>query len=455
MTSLTELLASARNQGDRDLLDRLLCFPSSWPDPSSDTHALALAIAPDGPPASAPGETVTATVAQGRERASLWQLRYSSSEPGVPLVEQAEQAFRNGHSALLRCCPHLLGRHGVPGPPLAVTIHRTGTGLARSIDGSSVGLAAALSSASIGFGVPLRADTSALARIGVDGGVLPLGRDEELLAKLALLRDWAPAIGMLLVAEPDVLLVDRATASWERPVEVIPVASLNEALSHVLPPEVLEEEPGRPRTAWLPEQTRRDVGRWRRETSFEARHRLWVDHIAPAFAPQFESLPLFDPDARPRPDLRAQVSVLGLVWQPAALLARWINPRRLLLIGTKQSFDYVDGDDPVDLIARFSRVDRRLIQPLPVDAHDETKIYEAVRDFVEELGLRPDQVALDPTGGKKSMSAAAALAGFSFGMPLLYVDSLEYSPQRRAPVPGTEYPRRLRDPRPPDRSDGR
>uniref|UniRef100_A0A7C5AN55 Uncharacterized protein n=1 Tax=Desulfobacca acetoxidans TaxID=60893 RepID=A0A7C5AN55_9BACT len=44
------------------------------------------------------------------------------------------------------------------------------------------------------------------------------------------------------------------------------------------------------------------------------------------------------------------------------------------------------------------------------------------------------------------MSASAALAGYLTGAWLVYVDYQEYCPQRRIPLPGSEYPRLLHNP---------
>ncbi len=73
-------------------------------------------------------------------------------------------------------------------------------------------------------------------------------------------------------------------------------------------------------------------------------------------------------------------------------------------------------------------------------------IYREVRRFVDRHRLGPREVAIDPTGGKKSMSAAASLAGFLINAWIVYVDYREYLPKSRIPLAGTEYPRLLSNP---------
>ena len=110
--------------------------------------------------------------------------------------------------------------------------------------------------------------------------------------------------------------------------------------------------------------------------------------------------------------------------------------------------DRGDGVEPLRLapherIARFADVPKELIDPLEVTRQTEHRVYELVADFLHKNQLRPEQVVIDPTGGKKTMSGALTLAGHALGIPLIYVDCVDYSFQGRVPTPGTEFPRRL------------
>ncbi|MHB8462778.1 MAG: hypothetical protein ACYDA1_09035 [Vulcanimicrobiaceae bacterium] len=81
-----------------------------------------------------------------------------------------------------------------------------------------------------------------------------------------------------------------------------------------------------------------------------------------------------------------------------------------------------------------------------VDEPVENQVYCAVRDFLRDSNLQGNECWLDPTGGKKTMSAAAALAAFVVGARLVYVDYREYIDAGRVPLAGTEYPRLLQNP---------
>jgi CRISPR-associated protein (TIGR02710 family) len=173
---------------------------------------------------------------------------------------------------------------------------------------------------------------------------------------------------------------------------------------------------------------------------------LYAAEFAPAFAPLFAGLPLHGaPPGFERP--RALVSVLGFSWQPVALMAAWARPEQMLVIGTKESLTLkVAGEGVLTLIGRLSGIERDRVQAIEAGDPGEADIYRAVRDFLRSAGVAARQVFIDPTGGKKSMSSSAALAGFLVGAPLVYVDYSEYHGPNRIPVAGTEYPRLLANP---------
>ena len=173
---------------------------------------------------------------------------------------------------------------------------------------------------------------------------------------------------------------------------------------------------------------------------------LYATEFAEPFAALFRALPLHGaPENFLRP--RALVSVLGFSWQPVALMAAWARPGQMLVLGTKESLSKRVGEEAViSLIARIAGIERDVIHPVEVGDPSETEIYRAVRDFLQRVDIPPRQIFVDPTGGKKSMSASTALAAFLAGAPLVYVDYGRYDAQKRIPVAGTEYPRLLANP---------
>jgi hypothetical protein len=206
-----------------------------------------------------------------------------------------------------------------------------------------------------------------------------------------------------------------------------------------------------PSTAVLNDELKRFQAEWQEiqqksQQDRKAPDRFYAEKFAPAFIPLFQELRLhgltFDME-KPR----ALVSVLGLSWQPVALMAAWIKPSRMLILGTSESFRCSPTDEPVvELISRISGVPLSSIESHEVPDDGELEIYQEVSSFISKHHLSVHEVAIDPTGGKKSMSVSAGLVGFLTGSLIVYVDYAQYYSPRRIPLAGTEYPRLLRNP---------
>ena len=103
--------------------------------------------------------------------------------------------------------------------------------------------------------------------------------------------------------------------------------------------------------------------------------------------------------------------------------------------------------------AGIDRISQHLVggeHPLPPSrfqfvrcvATDPYDIYKRVRTFLEEMHLmhhdgKPLDAIVDITGGKKVMSAAAALLAWRLNVPLCYIDT-EFDEATRRPTPGSE-----------------
>lgn len=173
---------------------------------------------------------------------------------------------------------------------------------------------------------------------------------------------------------------------------------------------------------------------------------IYSQEFGPRFAPLFAQLPLHGWEGKP-PSFQALISVLGFSWQPVALMAAWLQPQFILLLGTRDSCEVSLAGEPVKkIIARIANVPESSILVRQVDDPEELGIYREIRKFVDDHKLGPHEMVIDPTGGKKSMSASAALAGYLLGAWLVYVDYQEYHPQKRIPIAGTEYPRLMHNP---------
>jgi len=201
-----------------------------------------------------------------------------------------------------------------------------------------------------------------------------------------------------------------------------------------------------PKTVSLSPELKRLQEEWRSLPNDRERERFYFDKFAPLFVPLFAELPIHGAPAElPRP--KALISVLGMSFQPVVLMAAWVRPEKMLLLATEKSARHsVDGRGVMDLLEELAGVAPESVEIRVLKAPLETSIYRNTREFMRKGAFGRRDVFLDLTGGKKTMSASAALAGFLYGLPIVYLDYTEYLPNGRTPLAGSEYPRLLENP---------
>lgn len=121
---------------------------------------------------------------------------------------------------------------------------------------------------------------------------------------------------------------------------------------------------------------------------------------------------------------------VGLSPEPLILSIRILLPERIYLLYTKVSEQYLDRIVR-DADLRISQVDKDEISDTNVP-----EIYQKVKAIYEKWG-KPERVAVDISGGKKSMVGGCALAGSLIGARLFYVDS-KFNREFGKPDPGSE-----------------
>lgn len=91
----------------------------------------------------------------------------------------------------------------------------------------------------------------------------------------------------------------------------------------------------------------------------------------------------------------------------------------------------------LDKIVRYLKLEVTDYQKNQVEATDSLSIYHEIKKVYLSWD-RPAKVYIDFTGGTKTMSAAAALAGSLIGVQLIYVGTQSYLTDFRKPEPGSE-----------------
>nr|MDQ3399169.1 TIGR02710 family CRISPR-associated protein [Deinococcota bacterium] len=137
----------------------------------------------------------------------------------------------------------------------------------------------------------------------------------------------------------------------------------------------------------------------------------------------------------------ASVHTLGKSPETVVLAARKLAAKRVYVLYTK------DTEEHLKMLS--TQVDA-VIHPYEVDAVDLARIYKIVKEIAERH--HGEQLAFDPTGGTKAMTAglsaaAFTLRGIGFDVSVFYIETrYEREDRLPRPIPGTEKLTALKDP---------
>jgi CRISPR-associated protein (TIGR02710 family) len=170
--------------------------------------------------------------------------------------------------------------------------------------------------------------------------------------------------------------------------------------------------------------------------------RFYLDHLlAPAID---RARAISDP---PRAQVQLLISLCGFTPAPTILAHNLLKPQRMVVVVSR------DAEDSIDVI--HDRVTRPVGPLRPRDFHhascdptDPLSIYRIVKEELDRLSGtmsgRPYAI-IDITGGRKVMSAAAALAAWQLKLDLAYLEG-QFDRHTRHPILGTDRMLILRDP---------
>lgn len=165
---------------------------------------------------------------------------------------------------------------------------------------------------------------------------------------------------------------------------------------------------------------------WQAIPDDNARNVFYDEHVFPTLKQV-----VLDREIKNNPDPYTYLILpVGFSPEPLILSILTLRPERVYFLYTRDSEIYLD---------RIVKETNLLISKVKSDLIDETNvpdIYRKVRDIYEEWG-KPSRIAVDISGGKKSMVGGCALAGAMIGARLFYIDS-QFLAKMRKPWPGSE-----------------
>ena len=142
------------------------------------------------------------------------------------------------------------------------------------------------------------------------------------------------------------------------------------------------------------------------------------------------------------------ISLSGFSPATTILAFEILQPERLLVINSADARRSIDIIGDHILGSNEGKLNYSDFFQEDCDPSDPLSIYEIIKRRLEKLnrsGAQHVNAYLDITGGKKVMSATAALAAWQLDLPLIYIDS-QFDPELRKPIPGTERALKLDNP---------
>ena len=122
---------------------------------------------------------------------------------------------------------------------------------------------------------------------------------------------------------------------------------------------------------------------------------------------------------------------VGTSYEPIVLNISLLQPKQVLFLYTEKTKKYLNKITKACKLQPEQFMMCRIHETNPLDIYREIK-----RAYLE--WNKPEKLYIDFTGGTKSMSAAAAMAGAMIRVQLVYVGTEEYLTDFRKPMPGTE-----------------
>ena len=152
------------------------------------------------------------------------------------------------------------------------------------------------------------------------------------------------------------------------------------------------------------------------------------EHIFPLVKEVFINAP----KNRPPRIYDALILTVGLSPEPLILSIIATKPKRVGLLHTPQTRKFLERIQQETGLT-LGQVDTR-----EIDGSNIVEMYEAIMELYTRWD-KPANVAVDITGGKKSMVSGAAMAGAMLGADIYYVDTDHFNRELGKPEPGSEY----------------
>ena len=157
---------------------------------------------------------------------------------------------------------------------------------------------------------------------------------------------------------------------------------------------------------------------------------LYCEKIIPCMLPGLHKT--FQETYNHRAEYDGLISLLGFTPDTVVLAYQFVRPKMFVVLHTEETKDLLDTVvDFADI--PLSRFFHEPFREMPYD-----DIYRAL-DAALKRFPKDARIAIELTGGKKTMGGALAVASGMLNIHLLYIDYHEYMPEFRKPKPKSTY----------------
>lgn len=126
------------------------------------------------------------------------------------------------------------------------------------------------------------------------------------------------------------------------------------------------------------------------------------------------------------------ISLLGFTPDTVILAYQFTNPNTFVVLHTKETARFLDT------VVRYTKVPFASFFHEPFIEEPSTDIYRALEAALKRFP-KDARIAIELTGGKKTMGGALAVAAGILDIDQLYIDYKEYMPKFRKPKPESTY----------------
>ena len=162
----------------------------------------------------------------------------------------------------------------------------------------------------------------------------------------------------------------------------------------------------------------------------EAALEFYCDKIMP------ELLPILREDFKrtygQEPQYDGLISLLGFAPDTVILASQFVKPENLIVIYTEETKSFLD------VVLKYSGIPVSSFFHESFSEKPNTDIYRALEAALKRFP-KGSRIAIELTGGKKTMSGALAIASGILDIDLMYIDYSKYMPEFRKPRPESTY----------------